>query len=140
MTSVWMLSKESMKGLDVVSTTTDLLYTLEQLEAGRAKPQDETSKKVLDRGQRLLARFEAATRTQITNARTPDLFLSRILVQLEKELNATPSELIKTLERAEAQLRSGSPTNETKRIVERISELTMKSTNQSVAAISNPLQ
>jgi hypothetical protein len=135
-----MLSKESMKGLDIVSVTTDLLYTLEQAERNRLNLDDPNAKKTLDRGQRLLSRLASVTDAQISNGKMPDLFMFRVVTALEKELRTTPTNLKAMIERAQSELEKESPTSQTRTLVEKISELTMKSTNQSVAALSNPLQ
>lgn len=135
-----MLSKESMKGLDVVSVTTDLLYAMEKLEQGTKRLETPEEKRTFERGLKLLNRLASVADAQIANSRMPDLFLLRIVTALEKDLRIRPSQLKQVLEQAQREIENASPSPETKTLVEKVSELTMKSTNKSVAALSNPLQ
>ena len=53
MTNIWMLSKDSMRGMDLLAISTDVLYAIEQLERGDGELPEKELREMFQRGFRL---------------------------------------------------------------------------------------
>ena len=98
MEHIWMLSKESMKGMDIVSVSTDVLYAFEQLALGKDRISDAVLRAEFQKGRDLLSLLAAATRGQTEQGEHVDLFVLRLVESLEKSLGLTPTMLHKRIE------------------------------------------
>ena len=134
MTNIWLLSKQSMKGMDLLEVATDVLYVLEQQEL---KPLEEGDlRQRLHKGQDLLQRLAFAAKAQISQTGQKDLFMLRVAEGLEKNLGLPPSELVEKLERSFLELEKGFVSADTINVFEHVSDIVMKLTSRSVDAIS----
>ncbi|MFH1328316.1 MAG: hypothetical protein ABIH76_05690 [Candidatus Bathyarchaeota archaeon] len=138
MTNLWMLSKESMKGMDILAVTNDVLYILEQNATGE-KLLDEDLKK-LRNGCALLEILASAAREQISKGQQKDLFMLRVVEFLEKTLGLQPSKLAERLEVTQNQLEQCRITSEITELFEQISKAVMSMTSRSVDAVSISLR
>ena len=139
MTNIWLLSKQSMKGMDLLEMAVDVLYSLEQ-KASYGPLDERNLKQSLDRGHDLLQMLASAAKTQISQKGQQDLFMLRIVENLEKKLGIPPSELSEKLERGSFELKDATVSKDTIEILEEISNVLMKLTSRSVDAISISLR
>ena len=138
MASVWMLSKQSMKGMDVLNLTTDLLYTLELHRKG--EPMDETEfAERLGRGADLVSRLTSSVDAQLTRQGPRDFFMMRISERVEKKLGLRPSEFNERLGEGAEELRQAKPSQKTVELLEAISEAAAQFTVRSVEGLSTSL-
>jgi hypothetical protein len=139
MTDVWMLSKESMKGMDLLAVTTDVLYVLEQKKTmERELPSEELEK--FEKGCALLNILASTAKGQISRGQQKDLFMLRVVEFLEKTLGLQPSKLAERLDIAQGKLKEGYVTSEVTELFEQISEAVMDMTSRSVDAVSTSLR
>jgi hypothetical protein len=138
MPSVWMLSKQSMKGMDILNITTDLLYTLEQMRSGQTVDAVELKERLV-RGEDLLGRLYTNVGAQVTKRGARDPFMLRIVEQVEKELGLRPSELAKVIESSQKDLESKASKEETTKLLEAVSGAVAKFTIRSVEGLSTSL-
>jgi hypothetical protein len=138
MTNIWLLSKQSMKGMDLLEVATDVLFVLEQEGQAQGLAGQEL-REHLDRGAQLLQRLACATESQTSHVGRNDVFLLRIAEAMEKELGLPPTELVKRLEKASLELQRGSASADTIAVFEEFSDVVMRLTSRSVDAISMPL-
>jgi hypothetical protein len=138
MANIWLLSKQSMKGMDVLGVATDVLYALEQRSSEEPLAEAE-SKHRLDRGLDLIGRLDSAAKAQISRSGQKDLFLLKVVEDLEMGLGLTPSELAEKLEKGSLELKEGSASSDTIRVLEQLLLIVMKLTSRSVDALSTSL-
>ena len=140
MASVWMLSKESMKGMDIVSISTDILYAFEQAAQDRLSKQDLREK--CQKGIELLSLLNNAiiSQTKTKRGEPTDLFMLRVVESLEKSTGQTPSQLQANIEVAQKELEKCKISTVTITLLERVSEAVMNMTSRSVEEISTALR
>lgn len=139
MTDVWLLSKQSVKGMDVLGIATGVLYAIEQLRSKRLFDKRELEVQLVD-GADLLARIESVSQAQIQRFGAKDQFMLRLAEEVENRTSSTPTVLAKKASLAASELRAGSPSDATVWLFEQISEAAGRMTTRSVDAISTSLQ
>jgi len=127
-----------MKGMDVLNTSTDLLYSLEQVKAGRPVDGEELAVR-LGLGQDLLTRLLDAASSQTSKTARHDLFMLTIAEQVEKKLALRPSELQLRLRQAVKDLQNQQPTPATVQILETVTDVVAGITLRSVEGLSTSL-
>jgi hypothetical protein len=138
MASVWLLSKHSVKGMDVLNVTTDLLYSLEQRKKG--EPVDENE--FMDRagkGQDLFRRLISGAKAQTSRTSVNDLFLLRVVEEVEKKSRLTPTEFEQKAEKASVSLEKNEIDPEAIELLEVVSDVVTKLTLRSVEGLSTSL-
>lgn len=140
MTNIWMLSKESMKGMDIVSVSTDVLYAFEQLTLGKQKISDRELRDKFQKGSDLLSLVATAVVGQTEKGKRMDLFVLRVVESLEKSMGLTPTMLLKRVEGARTELEARKVSSETIDLFEKISKTVMSMTSRSVEEISTSLR
>lgn len=130
-----MLSKDSMKGMDLLAVSTDVLYALEKME----KPKKGFSEEIR-RGFNLLDLLTSAATAQINKGHQRDLFMLRVIESLEKATGLPPSKLVESLEKRKTELKEGCATSETVDLLEKISKAVMDMTSRSVETLSTSLR
>lgn len=140
MENIWMLSKESMKGMDIVSASTDVLYTFEQLTLEKDRISDTELCDKFKKGNDFLSLLATATRRQTEKSKHADLFMLKIVESLERSMGLTPTILHKRIEGAKKELEGYKVSSETIDLFEKISQAAMSMTSRSVESISTPLR
>jgi len=140
MTNIWMLSKDSMKGMDLLTVSSDVLYAIEQLTAEKSAAPEKELREKIKRGLSLLNLLTSTIEGQITKGHQIDLFMLRIVEALEKGMGLPPSKLTEILETGKAELKEGHVTPNTTELFEKISEVAMVTTSRSVEALSTLLR
>ncbi len=135
-----MLSKDSMKGMDLLAVSTDALYALEQISTGKGGKLTEELSTKLDQGITLLEFLSSATNAQVTNQAIQDVFMIRLAESLEKATGLPPSKLSEMLSSIKSQLKSRKASDEAFKMFERISDSVLGLTSRSVEAVSTSLQ
>jgi len=139
MASVWMLSKESMKGMDIVSISTDILYAFELASKNKISKQDLREK--CEKGTELLSLLNNAIISQTKmKMKTTDLFMLRVVESLEKSTGQAPSQLKANIEAAKKELEMCRASASTTTLLERVSQAVMNMTSRSVEEISASLR
>jgi hypothetical protein len=138
MTNIWMLSKQSMKGLDLLEVIADML-SAQEIPREKVTDQEKKLKITLERGSELLQRFIDAAETQISRSNPKDIYIHRMTEELEKNLGLTPSKLAVKLEKCTEELDEGKLSSETFQIFEELSDIVMRITSRSVDVISTPV-
>ena len=137
MASVWLLSKRSLQGMDILNVLTDVLYAMEQKKRGDAVDEEEYRERMTE-GERLVEKLSATAEAQTSKKPVGDLFLTRVLEEVEKKESLRPTELRKELNAAlDAGLKDPSP--RTMRLLETTSEVVSKLTLRSVEGLSTSL-
>jgi len=139
-TKIWMLSKDSMKGMDLLEASTDVLYALDQwMTAGQKAFRNELREK-LQRGCSLLDLLSSAAKGQLTKEQQRDLFALRVVESLEKITGLPPSKLDERMQEVKADLKEETITPETIHLFEKISQTMMRMTSRSVDALSTSIR
>jgi len=138
MTNIWMLSKQSMKGLDLLEVIADML-SAQEIQREKVTGQEKKIKLTLERGSELLQRFLDAAETQISRSNPKDIYIHRVTEELEKNLGLTPSKLAAKLEKCTKELDEGKLSSETIQVFEELSDIVMRITSRSVDIISTPV-
>ena len=139
MTDVWLLSKQSVKGMDVLGLATGTLYAMEQLE-NKPKGKSKELETQLREGVELLNRIESASQAQTQKFGLKDVFMLRLAEELEKRVDASPSDLGKKVHEAAEELQAGRSSVGALWLFEQISDAAARMTSRSVDAISTSLQ
>jgi len=140
MTNIWMLSKDSMRGMDLLTISSDVLYAIEQLTAEKSVASEKEMSEKIQRGLDLLELLTSTIEGQITKGRQIDLFMLRIVESLEKSIGLPPSKLAEMIDIGKAELKEGQITPNTLELFEKISEVVMVTTSRSVEALSTLLR
>lgn len=140
MTNIWMLSKESMKGMDIVSVSTDVLYAFEQLTLDKQMISRQGLREKFQKGSELLSLLATAVIGQTEKGKQMDLFMLRVVESLEKSMGLNPTMLLKRVERAKKELEVYKVSSETIDLFEKISQAVMSMTSRSVEEISTSLR
>jgi nitrogenase subunit NifH len=140
MASIWLLSKESMKGMDIVSIVTDALYAFEQSTVDNQAVSKKDIQEKFQSGSALLSMLIKAVRRQTEKGKRVDLFMLKIVESLEKSMGISPTNLIKKIEEAKKELQSFKVSTETINLFEKISQAVMNMTSRSVEEISTSLR
>jgi len=135
-----MLSKDSMKGMDLLEASTDVLYTLDQWMIVKQEASRNKLREKLQRGCNLLDLLASAIRGQVTKGQQRDLFTLRVVESLEKITGLPPSKLYEKIQKVKAKLKEEAITPETIDLFEKISQTTMCMTSRSVDALSTSLR
>ncbi len=140
MASVWMLSKESMKGMDIVSVSTDILYAFEQSTRGQLS-QKELNEKCQE-GLNLLSLLSNAViaQTKAKTGKSADLFMLKVAESLEKSIAKTPTQVHADIDEAKKELERCKISSKTICLLERVSDVVMNLTSRSVEEISTSLR
>ena len=139
MTDVWLLSKQSVKGMDVLGIATGVLYAIEQLVSKQPLDKSEVDAQLVE-GADLLARIESVSQAQIQKFGAKDQFMLRLVEEVENRRSYTPTMLAEKASLAASELRAGRPSDGTVSLFEQISEAAARMTTRSVDAISTSLQ
>lgn len=138
MTNIWMLSKRSMKGLDLLEVIADML-SAQEIQREKVTDVEKKLKLTLDRGSEFLQRFVDAAETQISRSNPKDIYIQRVTEELEKSLGLPPSKLAVKIKKCIKELEEGQISSETIQIFEELSDIVMKITSRSVDVISTPV-
>ena len=140
MTNIWMLSKESMKGMDIVSVSSDVLYAFEQLTLEKRTMADDELDDAFQKGNELLSLLDNAVVGQTTRGKETDLFMIRVIESLEQSISLPPSMLLDRIEKAKKELEERKVSSETSNLFEKVSQAVMAMTSRSVEALSTSLR
>jgi hypothetical protein len=140
MASIWMLSKESMKGMDIVAVLTDVLYASEQATLKEPAISRQELHEAFQRGKDFLSLLAASVAGQTQKAQQMDLFMLRVAESLEKSMVLTPTMLFQKLETAMKELESYRASSSTVCLFEKASEAVMNITSRSVEETSTSLR
>jgi len=138
MTNIWMLSKQSMKGLDLLDVTADILSAHESQKEKITYPESKF-KEAVKRSSDLLKKFIETAEAQISRSHPKDIFIQNITEELEKNLSLPPSKLIERLEKSVRELEQEKISSDTAYIFEVLSDIIMKITSRSVDVLSTPV-
>lgn len=140
MTNIWMLSKESMKGMDIVLVSTDVLYAFEQSTLDKQMISNQELHEKFQKGSEFLSLLANAVIGQTEKGKQMDLFMLRVIESLEKSMGQTPTMLLKRVEAAKKELDVYKVSSETTGLFEKISQAVMNMTSRSVEEISTSLR
>jgi len=139
MTDRWFLSKDAMKGLDLVSVCINTLFAIEQAGEEKKVLSEEELQNNMARGELLFKKLRVAAEGQIEKGVEVDPVIFRLVDELRKELRVTPSQLVKKLMRAEDDLNRAQASEETVKLLEKISDIAKSWTEKKVAALSSSI-
>jgi galactitol-specific phosphotransferase system IIB component len=135
-----MLSKESMKGMDIVLVSTDVLYAFEQSTLDKQMISNQELHEKFQKGSEFLSLLANAVIGQTEKGKQMDLFMLRVIESLEKSMGQTPTMLLKRVEAAKKELDVYKVSSETTGLFEKISQAVMNMTSRSVEEISTSLR
>lgn len=138
MTNIWMLSKRSVKGTDLLDVVMEVLYALEQYSSADSLSEKAALQEKFHLGQSLLQKLSYAAKSQHMKSNT-DVFLFRIVEGLETELGLRPSELATRLDKCISELSENHVSSEVTDIFGKISNIVMNLTSKSVDELSTSL-
>ena len=139
MTDRWFVSKDAMKGFDLLTACTNTLFALEQIETEKRMLSDKEIKDSLERGQILLERLRTATEGQVKRSVETDPLVFRLVDDLRAELKLTPSQLIDKILRAEDDLERASASNETTELLGKLYRAAKGITEKRIVALSSSI-
>jgi hypothetical protein len=125
--------------MDVLGLATGTLYAMEQLE-NKPKGKSKELETQLREGVELLNRIESASQAQTQKFGLKDVFMLRLAEELEKRVDASPSDLGKKVHEAAEELQAGRSSVGALWLFEQISDAAARMTSRSVDAISTSLQ
>jgi len=139
MTDRWFLSKDAMKGLDLVTVCANTLFALEQIKnKERIISKDEIHGSI-ERGQLLFKKLRMATESHIRKGVEADPMLFHLVEDLLKKLKISPSELVKRVTKAENELSKAEASDETIELVETLSSIAKTITGKRIVALSSSI-
>ena len=139
MTNIWLLSRESMKGMDLLTIAVDALHACEQLSSKEKALSNEEIEQKLDKGSELFEMLERVAKDQISKKYPRDLYLLMVVEALERATGLPPSELAQKLHKGKLEFKAKTPSEETKDILRKLTQKIMGMTSRSVDAISTAL-
>jgi len=139
MTDRWFISKDTMKGFDLLATCTNALFALEQIAMEKKIISEQEIKDSLEKGQLLLKKLRAAAESQIKRNIEVDPLIFRFVDDLRGNLGITTSQLINRISRAENELKYVSASNETIELLERLCLVAKCITGKGVMALSSSI-
>ena len=139
MTNIWMLSRESMKGMDLLSIAVDVLHAYEQLASDKSALSEKETSQRFDRGSELLSMLEEAAKDQFAKKYPKDLYILKVVEALGKAMNLRPLELAQKFHRGKLELKAKSPSEETIDLLKEFIQIMMGMTSRSVEAVSTTL-
>jgi len=139
MTNRWFLSKDAMKGLDLVTVCANTLFALEQIrDKERIISKDEIQSSI-EKGQLLFKKLRMAAESHIKRGVEADPMLFHLVDDLLKELKISPSELIKKVIKAEDELSKAEASDETIDLLENLSSIAKTITGKRIVALSSSI-
>ena len=134
MTNIWQLSKESMKGIDLLAVSTDLLYILDQWDTQKTEMSQKELTENIKNGIRLLELLISTTHEQTTTRYQGDPFIFKVIESLEQSLMVQPSILLNRLEDGKTKLENGQVDTNLLTLFEKITQTIISITSRSVEA------
>jgi len=104
MTDRWFLSKDAVKGLELVTVCANTLFALEQIESKEKVISEDEIQSSIEKGQLLLKKLRVAAESHIKKGVEVDPMLFRLVEDLLKELRISPLDLTKKVLKAEDEL------------------------------------
>lgn len=139
MTDRWFVSKDTMKGFDLLTACTNALFALEQTEAEKRLLSEKEIQDSLERGQVLLKRLRTGAESQIKRDVEVDPVIFRLADDLRRELRVTPSQLIDKISIAEGELEKVSASNDTVELLEKLCHIAKGITEKGIVALSSSI-
>lgn len=123
--------------MDILNVLTDVLYAVEQKKRGNEIDENEYNDRVSE-GEHLIEKLAATASAQVSKKPISDLFLTRVLEEVEKKEGLRPTELRQELD---AVISTGlkNPSPRAIRLLETTSEVVSKLTLRSVEGLSTSL-
>jgi hypothetical protein len=139
MTDRWFVSKDAMKGFDLLSVCTNALFALEQMETEERMLSKKEIHESLEKGQVLLKKLRVAAESQINRDIEADARIFRLVDDLRGELRITSSQLIDKILRAEGELEKASASDETIKLLEKLCLIAKGITEKGIVALSSSI-
>lgn len=139
MTNRWFVSKDTMKGFDLLTSSTNVLFALEQIKTEKRTLSEREIHDILERGQALLKRLKVAAESQIKRDIEADPIIFRLVDNLRRELRITPSQLIERILMADNELEKTSASDETVELLEKLCLIAKGITEKGIVALSSSI-
>jgi len=139
MTDRWFLSKDAVKGLELVTVCANTLFALEQIESKEKVISEDEIQSSIEKGQLLLKKLRVAAESHIKKGVEVDPMLFRLVEDLLKELRISPLDLTKKVLKAEDELGSAEASNETISLLETLSNIAKNITGRRMVALSSSI-
>ena len=136
---MWFLSRDTMKGLDLLSACINTLFAIEQRSGDRKVLSKQELLENMKQGELLLKKLRVAAEGQVRRGVQVDPMIFLLVDDLRKELKVTSSQLVKKLMKAEEELNKAYASEETIKILELISDIARNWTEKKVAALSSSI-
>lgn len=139
MTDKWFLSKDAMKGLELVTVCADTLFALEQIGSKERVISKDEIQSSIEKGQLLLKKLRVAAESHIKKGVEADPMLFHLVEGLLKELKVSPSELTKKVLKAEDELGKAEASKETVALFETLSSIAKNIAGKRIVALSSSI-
>lgn len=139
MTDKWFLSKDAMKGLELVTVCADTLFALEQIGSREKVISKEEIQDSIEKGQLLLKKLRVTAESRIKKGVEADPMLFHLVETLLKELKVSPSELTQRILKAEVELSKTEASEETVALLEKLSSIAKNITGKRIVALSSSI-
>ena len=139
MTDKWFLSRDAMKGLELVTVCANALFALEQNGSKEKVISKDEIQSSIEKGQLMLKKLRVAAESHIRKGVEIDPMFFRLVEDLLKELRIPPSELSKRVLKAEDELGRAEASEETVALLETLSNIAKNVTGKRIVALSSSI-